>query len=59
MTDYIRRQQAQVELRACRERDDEPDHRRPYENVVPRENPPVDDYDVERGRDKLERVIGK
>jgi hypothetical protein len=59
MTDYIRRQQAQMELGARRERDDDREHRRPDENAVPRENPPVDDYDVERGKDKLERVIGK
>jgi hypothetical protein len=59
MTDYIRRQQAQMEVSARRERDDERDRRRPHENAVPRANPPVDDYDVERGRDKLERVIGK
>ncbi|MDX6668697.1 MAG: hypothetical protein QOK04_2077 [Solirubrobacteraceae bacterium] len=48
-----------MEVSARRERDDERDRRRPHENAVPRANPPVDDYDVERGRDKLERVIGK
>jgi hypothetical protein len=59
MSDYIHTQQTQVEYGARHEREDEPEFRRPYENAVPPENPPVDEYDVERGRDKLERVIGK
>ena len=59
MTDYIDRRQAQVEYSGRREQQDEREHREPYENAVPRENPPLDDYDVERGREKLELVIGK
>jgi hypothetical protein len=59
MSDYIHRQQAQVEYSGRREQEHEREHRQPDENAVARENPPVDDYDVERGREKLERVIGK
>jgi hypothetical protein len=57
MGDNARSHQQEARTESAPHEDE--DRRPPDERAVPKHNPPVDDYDVERGKAKLERVIGK